>query len=354
MPPRKNKAVRVNTAVKAAAVGGENGHLAGFSAASNPSTFQTLPQELLLAIVHQLDLTERTLLSRRRHTFSWLCRATRQVSLPINWRSFDIFPTKLDPGRTQDASIAGAENLERLSLFVIECEHVQSLVRHVRIFLTRRRTSDVLPLFARALQLLPNAETLDIPHVHTAMTTHIKDGFRGCTFASIRHVLLQSWAHNIVRLCPNASSITIRAGQKDTSKVVSAIAEACPNVSEIKDFRLSDDNTLKRLVKAVPNLKVYTDSIGDMNIFKYLQKFKGIDCIKRTVSAAGRGDENISKDIILAEPVLAAYIQEAWRFLRAQPNHVQGNSRVVILYQRSVVGYWLRGEEVIWSHTIKV
>lgn len=115
--------------------------------------------------------------------------------------------------------------------------------RIVNVVLTRCASDEVLPSFARCLEALPNAHTLQVLRAHTQMTTHLKNAFEGRSFPAIQTVILPSHAHNILRCCKEARVVICNFG--DGSKLISAIAKECKNVERLEGIS-PDMNMLKR------------------------------------------------------------------------------------------------------------
>ncbi|KAG6817168.1 hypothetical protein H0H87_012129 [Tephrocybe sp. NHM501043] len=120
------------------------------------------------------------------------------------------------------------------------------------VALTRCQYITVLPAFVQCLLALPNLNTLQILRAHTQMTTHLKNAFEGHVIRQVRTVVLPNYAHNILRSCPEVRSVMCNYG--DGGKLVTAIQKVCKKVERLEGFK-PDENMMKRLVKAVPNLQ---------------------------------------------------------------------------------------------------
>jgi hypothetical protein len=99
------------------------------------------------------------------------------------------------------------------------------------VTLSRYQADTIIPAFARCLQSLPNLHTLELCHVHQAMTTRIKTAFEGVALPSVRTVVLPTIAHHVLRSCPNVEDVTCNVG--DGSQVHGTIASKCPKVERI-------------------------------------------------------------------------------------------------------------------------
>ncbi|KAG9090901.1 hypothetical protein FRC07_011987, partial [Ceratobasidium sp. 392] len=103
------------------------------------------------------------------------------------------------------------------------------------------------------LQSLPNVHTIQIPHAHSAMTTALKDAFKGSSFPSVRTVVMPNCAHEILRCCPEVESIT--CNEDDGGKLVAAVVEAgCSKLQVVKNV-FPGPTVLKRFIKANPPLR---------------------------------------------------------------------------------------------------
>ncbi|KAJ7210544.1 hypothetical protein GGX14DRAFT_520560 [Mycena pura] len=193
------------------------------------------------------EYRDRTLSLR---ALSQTCHHLRLVFLTLLWETWNICVSP--PSGAAFYKVLG-DQLQRTSLGLVSEPELLSLVKTVNVVLTRYSAAEVLPPFARCLTQMPNLHTLQITHAHRAMTTHLKDNFAGISLPSIRKIILPSWAHEVLRCCPEVRHVVCSDGQKDESKLVSAIAKCCKKVEIIEWFWLQD-NSVKRLVKAAPNI----------------------------------------------------------------------------------------------------
>jgi hypothetical protein len=76
------------------------------------------------------------------------------------------------------------------------------------------------------------------------MTTHLKNGFANTNIPSVRKIILPSWAHEVLRCCPEVTHVICNRG--DGSKLISAIAKSCKKVEILDGFVLDDEKILKR------------------------------------------------------------------------------------------------------------
>ena len=109
----------------------------------------------------------------------------------------------------------------------------------VTVSLTRYQMDTTLALFANCLAALPNLHTIQISHVHSQLTTPLKNAFAGKTFPSVRTIILPPAAHEILRRCPDLEHITANEHEGgrfvDGSKIVSAaLATKCSNLKTLR------------------------------------------------------------------------------------------------------------------------
>lgn len=130
--------------------------------------------------------------------------------------------------------------------------------RYVNVVLTRFQTHSVLPAFSKCLSILPNVHTIQILHAHSAMTTALKDAFRGHTFPSVKTIFLPEQAHEVLRCCPNLRKVVCIQGSG--SKLVTAIAKAAKHVEELENFRVDE-----ALVKRTCSILLYLFWCGSMD-----------------------------------------------------------------------------------------
>ncbi|KAG8785220.1 hypothetical protein FRC12_017832, partial [Ceratobasidium sp. 428] len=181
---------------------------------------------------------------------SQTCYHLRDFYLPLLWERFEVCMISSGGGSWYREL---GQKMERTSEGMLKSKHLWPYVRIVTVTLTRYKTDVVLPPFVKMLQLLPNVHTLQIPHAHSAMTTALKDAFKGSTFPSIRTVIMPNCAHEILRCCPGVESVT--CNEDDGGKLVSALLEAgCSKLQAVRGLYPSP-TTLKRFIKANPPLR---------------------------------------------------------------------------------------------------
>ena len=109
----------------------------------------------------------------------------------------------------------------------------------------------ILPLFAKCLAALPNLHTIQICHVHSQLTTPLKNAFAGKTFPSVRTIILPPAAHEILRRCPGLEHITSNEHEGgrlvDGSKIVSAaLATKCTKLKTLRRVVPNQATVVKR------------------------------------------------------------------------------------------------------------
>ncbi|KAJ7735646.1 hypothetical protein DFH07DRAFT_779936 [Mycena maculata] len=163
--------------------------------------------------------------------------------------------------------------LKRTSEGLAREPRLLACIRTVNVVLTRYSSAEVLPPFARCLSQMPNLHSLQIIHAHTKMTTHLKNGFAGCSIPSVRKIILPSWAHEVLRCCPEVTHVICTGG--DSSNLVSAIAKSCKKVEIIEGFILSDDRIMKRAPQSYSALcRILTSCPGLLKAAPDLKKVK--------------------------------------------------------------------------------
>ena len=115
--------------------------------------------------------------------------------------------------------------------------HPNSSSRVVNVILTRCSTDTVLPEFAQCLSQLPNLETLQVVHAHSQMTTVLGQYFKDIKLPSVRTAVLPAHAHNLLRCCPGVRTVVCTEGE--SSKLVTAIRQACPKVEVVRGFHFN-------------------------------------------------------------------------------------------------------------------
>ncbi|KIJ30057.1 hypothetical protein M422DRAFT_267854 [Sphaerobolus stellatus SS14] len=189
---------------------------------------------------------------------SQTCHTLREFFLPLLWEHFDVYAR----GGGMIWYKRVSNTLTRGSVFLKDPRNqiIASHVRSCRVVLTRCATNIALPAFAKCLASLPNLHTLDILHAHSQMTTHLKEGFKRGNFPAIKKIILPSCAHNVLRCCPEVTSVTCI--EENGSKLIGAIASSCPKVEVLERFS-PDINMAKRIVNKVSNLKRITLHMHD-------------------------------------------------------------------------------------------
>ena len=92
-----------------------------------------------------------------------------------------------------------------------------------------------IPAWVRAIEALPNLHTLQIVRTAHKMSTLLKNSFKGHIFPQIRTISLPTYAHHILRCCPEVRKV-ICINQLDSRSLVSAIAKHCKKVEDVQGF----------------------------------------------------------------------------------------------------------------------
>ncbi|KAI0790798.1 hypothetical protein C8Q75DRAFT_105291 [Abortiporus biennis] len=150
---------------------------------------------------------------------------------------------------------SSSSKLERISSGLMAAPEIASLVKIVTVtFLLSRCPSpySTVFLFVRCLRKLPNLHTLHVLYAHSQTTTALKDAFEPTKLPQIRTLILPNHAHDIIRSCSQARTITCNEG--DGERFLNAIDDACPNIRSLRNI---DDNEalLTWLPKSIPTLE---------------------------------------------------------------------------------------------------
>ncbi|KAG9082246.1 hypothetical protein FS749_007007 [Ceratobasidium sp. UAMH 11750] len=275
MPPKSKKRVKKapepNTGPDSAPESVENSaSTSRIPAQSRLKGFLSLPHELLLKIANYFPkilpydiLLHETCVGHltgaasgfqsRFNTLralSQTCRFLREFYLPLLWERFEACLTS----NTQASWYRDlGEAMERKSKGMLNSKHLWPYVQFVTVVFTRYKVASVLPPFVKLLQSLPNVHTLEVSHTHSAMTTALKEAFKGSSFPSIRTVIMPTCAHEVLRCCPGIRDVT--CNYDDGQKLVSAlIAAGCTKLEVLKYVKIGP-TVLKRLIKANPPLR---------------------------------------------------------------------------------------------------
>ncbi|KAJ7464630.1 hypothetical protein FB451DRAFT_442814 [Mycena latifolia] len=210
---------------------------------------------------------------------SQTCYALRLTFLPMLWECMNIC-VKSRTGKDSTFWKSLGDQLKRTSEGLVHELELLSYIGTVNVILTRYSSAEVLPPFARCLTLMPNMHTLQIIHAHTAMTTHLKNGFANTRLTNVRKIILPSWAHEVLRCCPEVTYVICVDGS-DSSKLVSAIAKCCKKVEILEGFVWHDEKLMKRIIKAAPNLtEINFDCAPSLETIKSLSVFKKLTAIR--------------------------------------------------------------------------
>lgn len=245
----------------------------------NPSTIVQqavalqLPPELLLEIISHFQFLPIPYKDGNQHSYekilpevylertdilralSQTCQYWRQMFLPMQWQCLDVVSSHSSSGAWYKTL---GESLIRKSQLVCEMPELASYVRYVlfnratvptpraeallrrtcrsvSVCLSRYSMRRVLPALVSMIEHLPNLETLQIIRTHHHMVTPLKEAFQGHVFPQIQSLSLPSYAHHILRCCPNVIKVSC-TDYNDGSRLVSAIKKECKNVQEVEGF----------------------------------------------------------------------------------------------------------------------
>lgn len=70
------------------------------------------------------------------------------------------------------------------------------------------------------------------------MTTALKTGFEKVTLSNVRSVIGPGNCHEILKRCPNVTTIWCTSG--DGSTLIGVLKKHCPNVEELRGFYLDE------------------------------------------------------------------------------------------------------------------
>ena len=124
--------------------------------------------------------------------------------------------------------------------------------RVVRVVVTRYKTGMVLPAFLSCLASLANLHTLHLFHVHSQMTTALKNAFEGTTLTTVRSIILPGYAHEVLRSCPYVTYIKCVCSKGN--KLTTVIRKSCPDVEVIEGFH--PDLAIMRRLSLIPIIKL--------------------------------------------------------------------------------------------------
>ncbi|KAF8956084.1 hypothetical protein BDZ97DRAFT_1853540 [Flammula alnicola] len=202
----------------------------------------------------------------------------RRAFLPLLWESLDICCSARPRSSSSRPPIFlkhVAETLLRKCGGFAVSPDLASYVRKIHVVLSRYKSAAVVPTFSSTIALFQNLHTLHVLHADTQMTAAIKNGFKGVTLPSIRTLIIPDFCHEILRCCPGAT--TVWCIRDDGSKLVSVIAKHCREVEEMRGFQVKgNENLMKRIVKAAPNLRVLdmSSKSGYEVVLSHLPSFK--------------------------------------------------------------------------------
>ncbi|CAE6415824.1 unnamed protein product [Rhizoctonia solani] len=204
---------------------------------------------------------------------SQLCQLSRKMYLPLLWERVQVCIATKGAWYREHGN-----NLVRKCNGLLESQYLWPYIRTITVCLTRFETNRVIPPFVRLLNLLPNVQTLEIPHAHGSMTKILKHHFGGNIFPSIQTVVLPTCAHEILRCCPGIRDITCNEG--DGGTLVSAMVNAGCSSLEVMNGIVAGPLQMKRLVKKGPSLRRIRINVRMKDPEKTIQSFSSFPSLR--------------------------------------------------------------------------
>ncbi|KAL4249999.1 hypothetical protein ABKN59_005950 [Abortiporus biennis] len=263
------------------------------------SRFLALPVDIILLILDEfssiresdvalgqrylpLELEERTKAIR---ALSQTCRAWRQAFLPLLWARFLVVFLYGKEEWYQQLS----ESLGRKCVGLTEkSPHLRIYIRTVTVTITKRWADRTVPLFANCLASMPNLDTIQIMHSSKEISHFLRDSFADKCLKNVKSIIIQDYAHFIMRACPNVTKVTCIGG--DGKRLIGAIVKDCKKVDELYGIQPTE-GVLKRLADVQPtisrvsldfrDLSVYTTDGTDQYNLKLLRPLKYLENLDR-------------------------------------------------------------------------
>ncbi|KAL4250030.1 hypothetical protein ABKN59_005951 [Abortiporus biennis] len=252
---------------------------------NGPGTSQTskgllsLPVELFDQILSDYPRAEekhiianKTTLDRKFAVHAKVLRALSQTCKSLRYvqNAFLDFGSKSNSGLMAAPEIASLVKIVTVTFLLSRCPSPYSTVF----------------LFVRCLRKLPNLHTLHVLYAHSQTTTALKDAFEPTKLPQIRTLILPNHAHDIIRSCSQARTITCNEG--DGERFLNAIDDACPNIRSLRNI---DDNEalLTWLPKSIPTLEEISVKIRpyirvQQSFYQHLRKSNNLTTIELLIS----------------------------------------------------------------------
>ncbi|KAJ2923444.1 hypothetical protein H1R20_g13654, partial [Candolleomyces eurysporus] len=157
---------------------------------------------------------------------SQTCVAWRDFFWPMIWEDVELGSALRDGMGAWYKKLA--QGLIRKAKGIIEDEEVAKRVQRIRVVVTRCEISTVLPTLASCLGACTNLTTINIYWAHSEITGQFEIAFIRLTLPSVQTVVLPTWAHPVLRSCPNVKRVVCNDG--DASRLITAVKEKCKEV----------------------------------------------------------------------------------------------------------------------------
>ncbi|KAJ6481575.1 hypothetical protein C8R47DRAFT_982492 [Mycena vitilis] len=197
----------------------------------NTSGLPSLPFETLDEIVSHLtsvavpySVGERPFLcptqleySESLRSLSETCRRLRRVFLVRAWQHLQVCASRRRSTRSRWPKELAEELVRQLEVVTIRNPTLASHVRIITVCLTEASAETVFAEFFRCLSLFQNLETVQIVHTPPRKPRHLikkykcpfREALRGCTFDSIRTLVLAPGALSMLKCCPNVATFKL-------------------------------------------------------------------------------------------------------------------------------------------------
>ncbi|THH13226.1 hypothetical protein EW146_g6967 [Bondarzewia mesenterica] len=184
---------------------------------------------------------------------SQTCKDLRILLLPLAWSRLEVCTVRATCDQSFYKQVG--EALKRKSEGLLKrSPHLLPLVQTVTVSLTRYAANRILPPFAQLLDALPNLNTIEVVHAHSAMTTALKTAFEGHTYPGVRTIILPTCAHEILKCCPGVEIVICTEG--GGSQIISAIVKFKQSNLTVLEGIWWDEARTKRIAKVAPKLQI--------------------------------------------------------------------------------------------------
>ncbi|KAF8217984.1 hypothetical protein K438DRAFT_1952843 [Mycena galopus ATCC 62051] len=322
-----------------------------------------IPRSLLLLSRNRFESSPKTIPPAYRtrpetlRALSQTCRSFRNIFLPLFWDHVESCFTSTSGAAW---SIRVADVLLDRCKGLMEPEN-RALALHVRVFsvsLSSHHIAAIVPLFAQCLQSLPNLSTLHILYLGSKSQRTVTAAFKKITLHAVQTIILPSYAHAILRACPNVRDVS--CNEEIGEKLFDTLLLRCPKVERIQGFGVTLDR-LNELSKSLPELRQVAVSgktdIGALSVLKNLSVIELIVKRCEDVEESEIDVEDWSPGTVFKRKLLQAK-QKRTEAMRAvlKASARKGPKRIKISYWEDITGmvgmvqctygqYWVRAEE---------